>query len=207
MTPLPTLIVLADPTPQRVAERDAVMALEHTIHVGLASGLPMVLVAPSAVAEYARTFLPSNDVVEMTDNHIDPRSAPHALAKAVAAGVMASPHAPGWLLWPADMGDLRSETLRTIAQGVCHYPMVFPQYRQRRGYPVGLSSEFFSELIRLNSERDLGRLMTRYPARGIDVDDPAVLDSSHTQAKLAQLRADLQGAPRGAPANMAPALM
>ena len=49
--------------------------------------------------------------------------------------------------------------------------------------------------------------MTRYPARGIDVDDPAVLDSSQTQAKLAELRADLQGAPRGAPTTLATALM
>lgn len=206
MNSLPTLIVLADPTAQYAAESDAMAALAHTLRVGLESSLPMVLVAPPPAAEYARTLLPSNDVVELTDSS-GLFSRPDTLAKAVAAGVLASPHAPGWLLWPADMGEVQAETLRLIAHGVGHYPMVFPQYRQRRGHPVGLSSEFFSELIRLNTERDLSRLMTRYPALGIDVEDPGILESELTQDRLGQLRSQLQGVPRGAPSTAAMALV
>ncbi len=200
MNSLPTLIVLADPTSHYEEGAGAMIALAHTLRTGLESGLPMVLVAPPAAAEYARTLLPSNDVVELTSPN-GPLSRPDTLAKAVAAGVLASPHAPGWLLWPADMGEVQADTLRLIAHGVAHYPMVFPQFRQRRGHPVGLSSEFFSELIRLNTERDLGRLMTRYPALGIDVEDAGILESELPPDRLGQLRSQLQGVPKGAPST------
>lgn len=205
MTSLPTLIVLADPTPQYAAELDAIATLAHTLRVGLESGLPMVLVAPPYAAEHARSILPSNDIVELTDA-VSTLSKPDTMTQAVAAGVLASPHAPGWLLWPADMDEVQAETLRTMARSVSHYPMVYPQYRQRRGHPVGLSAEFFSELIRLNAERDLTRLMTRYPALGIDVNDPGILESDLPHARLGQLRAQLQGVPVGAPSNSAFAL-
>lgn len=195
MNSLPTLIVLADPTPRSSAEPEVMTALAHTLRIGLESGLPMVLVAPTAAAEFARTLLPGNDVVELTDtNGHQPRN--DLMARSVAAGVLASPHAPGWLLWPADMAEIQVDTLRVLAQGVGHYPMVFPQFLQRRGHPVGLSSEFFSELIRLKTDRDLSRLMTRYPALGIDVNDPGILESEHPDEHLADLRTQLQGLPR-----------
>jgi len=109
----------------------------------------------------------------------------------VAAGVEASPQAPGWLLLPADMPMLQIETLRAVANAVAQYTVVFPQYRHRRGHPVGFSAELFSELIRLDSERDLGRLTARYPAMGVDVDDPGVLMAHDAQSGLEQLRAQL----------------
>jgi molybdenum cofactor cytidylyltransferase len=206
MTSLPTLIVLADPTPQYATDADAMATLAHTLCVGLESGLPMVLVAPPAAAAYARSVLPSNDIVELADTN-SLLSRTDTMAKAVSAGVLASPHAPGWLLWPADMSDVQADTLRLMARSVGTYPMVFPQYCQRRGHPVGLSAEFFSELIRLNTERDLGRLMTRYPALGIDVNDPGILESDLPQASLGQLRTQLQGVPVGAPSAAAMALV
>ena len=98
-----------------------------------------------------------------------------AQAKAIAAGVLSSTHAPGWLLWPAEVGLIEPDTLVQLAKAVQQYPMVFPEYRQQRGQPIGLSSEFYSELIRLNTEWDLNRLMNRYPALGIEVNDPGVL--------------------------------
>lgn len=207
MNSLPTLIVLADPTPQYAEAPEAMTALAHTLRTGLESGLPIVLVAPPAAAEFARAHLPGNDVVELAAPSDNLLSRPDTLAKAVAAGVLASPHAPGWLLWPADMGEVRADTLRLIAQGVGHYPMVYPQYCQRRGHPVGLSSEFFSELIRLETARDLGRLMTRYPALGLDVDDPGILESELPQDRLGLLRSQLQGVPRGAASTAAMALI
>lgn len=205
MNSLPTLIVLADPNPPPAADSGAMNVLAHTLQVGLESGLPMVLVTPPTAAEFARTLLPGNDVVELTEAQ-GPGSRTDLLSRAVAAGVLASPHAPGWLLWPADMGDVQPDTLRLIAHGVTHYPMVYPQYRQCRGHPVGLSAEFFSELIRLNSERDLSRLMTRYPALGLDVDDPGILEPEAPLDRMADLRIRLQGVPQGAPSSAAMAL-
>lgn len=199
----PTLIILAEPTLSGAGGRDAdnqtptnghalglFSVMDSTVRRGLASGLPMVVVAPPDMARQARMLLPGNDVVDLPDMP-SPRSRADRLARAVAAGVEASANAPGWLLLPADMPMLQVDTLRAVANAVALYTVVFPQYRHRRGHPVGFSAELFSELIRLDSERDLARLTARYPAMGVDVDDPGVLMAQDAQSGLAQLRVQL----------------
>lgn len=203
----PTLIVVADMTPPSAEGGTALSTLAQTLRVGLESELPIVLVAPPDAAQFARATLPGNAIVELNDIGTGAVSRSDCLARAVAAGVLASPHAPGWLIWPGDMADVMPQTLKELAQSVTRYPMVFPQYKQQRGHPVGLSSEFFSELIRLQSGRDLGRLMTRYPALGIDVDDPGILESVAAPEGLETLRSRLQGIPAGAPATPAMVLV
>lgn len=201
----PTLIILAEPTLSGAGGPDAdkqtptngqalglFSVMDSTVRRGLASGLPMVVVAPPDMARQARMLLPGNDVVDLPDMP-SPRSRADRLARAVAAGVEASANAPGWLLLPADMPMLQVDTLRAVANAVALYTVVFPQYRHRRGHPVGFSAELFSELIRLDSERDLARLTARYPAMGVDVDDPGVLMAQDAQSGLAQLRVQLHG--------------
>jgi len=205
MLPLPTLIILAEPMldgtgGEGIREQSASTSasahalsmfsvMDSTVRRGLASGLPMLVVGPPEMARQARTLLPGDDVIEVAAE--GSRSRSDRLAQAVAAGVEASPQAPGWLLLPADMPMLQIETLRAVANAVAQYTVVFPQYRHRRGHPVGFSAELFSELIRLDSERDLGRLTARYPAMGVDVDDPGVLMAHDAQSGLEQLRAHL----------------
>lgn len=174
MTSLPTLIVLADmpASAQPDSGQRPLSEVQHKLRIGLESGLPLVLVAPPAIAEKARAILPGNSVVELPTT--EPPRGPQQ-ARAIAAGVLSSTHAPGWLLWPAELGLIEPDTLVQLAKAVQQYPMVVPEYRQQRGQPVGLSSEFYSELIRLNTEWDLNRLMNRYPALGIEVNDPGVL--------------------------------
>lgn len=199
----PTLIILAEPTLSGAGGPDAdgqtpangqalglFSVMDSTVRRGLASGLPMVVVAPPDMARQARLLLPGNDVVDLPDMPSS-RSRADRLARAVAAGVEASANAPGWLLLPADMPMLQVDTLRAVANAVALYTVVFPQYRHRRGHPVGFSAELFSELIRLDSERDLARLTARYPAMGVDVDDPGVLMAQDAQSGLAQLRVQL----------------
>ncbi|MDE2402460.1 MAG: NTP transferase domain-containing protein [Burkholderiales bacterium] len=182
---MPTLLILADPAPDSMTVMDGERPvadqamnqfnmLDSTLRRGLASGLPMVVVAASNLARQARTMVPGNDVIELPAD-LPPLSRADRLARAVAAGVAASAQAPGWILLPADMPVLQVDTLRAVAQAVLQYTVVFPQYRQLRGHPVGFSAELFSELIRLDNERDLARLTTRYPAMGLEVNDPGVL--------------------------------
>ncbi|MGH6647464.1 nucleotidyltransferase family protein [Aquabacterium sp.] len=207
MNKQPTLIILAEPTLNSAVGRDdpgppstggqamgLFSVMDSTVRRGLASGLPMIVVAPPDMARQARTLLPGNDVVDLPDLP-SPSSCSRAdrLARAVAAGVEASANAPGWLLLPADMPMLQVDTLRAVAHAVALYTVVFPQYRHRRGHPVGFSAELFSELIRLDNERDLARLTARYPAMGVDVDDPGVLMAHDAQSGLAQLRVQLHG--------------
>ncbi|RYY85665.1 MAG: nucleotidyltransferase family protein [Chitinophagaceae bacterium] len=189
----PTLVILAEPelsSGDGAAPLSLFSVMDSTVRRGLASGLPMVVVAPPEMAQQARNLLPGNDVIELPQEPTR-RSRADRLARAVAAGVEASSQAPGWLLLPADMPMLQVETLRAVANAVAQYTVVFPQYRHRRGHPVGFSAELFSELIRLDNERDLSRLTARYPAMGVDVDDPGVLMAQDAQSGLAQLRAQL----------------
>ena len=123
----------------------------------------------------------------------DGDSQPDDFARAVAAGVLSSAQASGWLILPAYMPMLRAETLRRIADTASHQSVVFPQYQQLRGHPVRFSSEFFSELIRLQSERDLSRLIARYPALGVEVDDPGVLMAGDAIASFDRHRGDHRG--------------
>lgn len=200
MNKQPTLIILAEPTLSSAGGADPGPAngqslglfsvMDSTVRRGLASGLPMVVVAPPDMARQARILLPGNDVIDLPEMSRT-RSRADRLARAVAAGVEASANAPGWLLLPADMPMLQVDTLRAVANALALYTVVFPQYRHRRGHPVGFSAELFSELIRLDSERDLARLTARYPAMGIDVDDPGVLMAQDAQSGLAQLRVQL----------------
>ena len=59
--------------------------------------------------------------------------------------------------------------------------------------PVGFSAEFYSELIRLQRERDLQRLLAQYPAHGVEVDDAGILMTQDPHSSLAPLRTVLQG--------------
>ncbi len=204
MNQQPTLIILAEPTlssesegrlPQPVDPAIGLFSvMDSTVRRGLASGLPLVVVAPPEMALQARALVPGNDVIDLPDMPAS-RSRADRLARAVAAGVEASANATGWLLLPADMPMLKVETLLAVANAVTYYTVVFPQYRHRRGHPVGFSAELFSELIHLDNERDLSRLSARYPAMGIDVDDPGVVMAREPQSGLEHLRAQLTGAP------------
>ncbi|MGC4059590.1 MAG: NTP transferase domain-containing protein [Aquabacterium sp.] len=201
MNRLPTLLVLAHasaanqrgktldmPSPEEQALR-LFDTLHDTLRKGLESGLPVLLVAPRDVAERARTLLPGNCVVELEDNEptfVKTSEQPDNFARAVAAGVLASAHADGWLILPARVPMLRANTLRRIADAPDHQPVVVPQYQQMSGHPIRFSSEFFSELIRLQSERDLNRLIARYPTVCMDVDDPGVLITSHAHIGFVQ---------------------
>ncbi len=200
MNSLPALIILAEPSASGMgsstgqAALDLFNSLDSALRRGLASGLPIRLVTSPAMAHQARKFLPATDVIELEEPSAA-SSAADCMARAVANAVVSSAQAPGWLLLPADMPMLQVDTLRAVAQAVAQYTVVFPQYRYSRGHPVGFSSELFSELIRLDNERDLARITTRYPAMGIDVNDPGILMPQNGQNGLGHLRAPFQGAP------------
>lgn len=146
--------------------------LQGTLYRVLASELPMVLAAPKSITDQARGLLPHDSLVEMPVEHHDGSA---MVARSVAAAVLASSQSAGWLVLPGDMPMLQVDTLRRIADAVQTYPIAYPQHQARRGHPMGFGRELFSELVHLDLNRDLYRLLSRYPAEGIDVDDPGVI--------------------------------
>jgi molybdenum cofactor cytidylyltransferase len=59
--------------------------------------------------------------------------------------------------------------------------VTYPQHEGRRGHPVGFSAELVSELVSLTGDEGARRVVARYPAQAVDVDDAGVLQDFDTE--------------------------
>ena len=158
--------------------------LGRTLRNAIESHLPVVVVTTQALAARAADVVAARDVVVV----------PQALAAlgmghSIAAGVAARADAPGWVLLPGDMPMVRPATLLAVATALEHHPVAYAQHQGRRGHPVGFAAELYSELMMLSGDEGARRIVARYPAIGVDVDDPGVLLDLDTEADLAAMRA------------------
>jgi molybdenum cofactor cytidylyltransferase len=86
------------------------------------------------------------------------------------------------------MPMVQPATLLAVAAALEHHPVAYAQHRGRRGHPVGFAAELYSELVTLAGDEGARRLVARYPAHGVDVDDPGVLIDVDTVADLEKVR-------------------
>ena len=187
----PTLIVLAagqgrrfggsgHKLEQRLGDSDVLgSSLRHAVE----SGLPVVVVTTAALAPLAVRHLAVGDVVVVSDEE-----AQRGMGRSIASGVAARPHSAGWLILPGDMPLVRPASIRAVAAALRQSPVAYAQYRGRRGHPVGFAAELYSELAMLTGDEGARRLVARYPALGVEVDDPGVLLDVDTTADLEALR-------------------
>ena len=164
--------------------------LDNTLRNAIESRLPVVVVVTQALAAGATRIVAARDVVVV----------PQALAAlgmghSIAAGVAARADAPGWLLLPGDMPMIKPATLLAVAAALGQHPVAYAQHQGRRGHPVGFAAELYSELMMLSGDEGARRLIARYPAIGVDVDDPGVLLDLDTEADLVAMRALHAAAP------------
>ena len=166
--------------------------LATTLRHAVATQLPVVVVTTEAFAEVARRSVAARDVIVLPEVG----TAGHeslGMGYSIAAGVSASPAAAGWLMLPGDMPMVKTETLLEVARELAHHAVVFAQHRGVRGHPVGFSAELYSELTALRGDEGARRLVARYPAIGVEVDDPGVLIDVDTEADLESVRLAQQG--------------
>lgn len=168
-----------------------------TLRHAIGSHLRVVVVTTEPLAEVARRSVAARDVVVVPEA---PDSAPLAgptgraggpalgMGYSIAAGVGISADSAGWLVLPADMPLVRPATLLAVARRLADHAVVFAQHQGRRGHPVGFSAELYSELIGLSGDEGARRLVARYPAFAVDVDDPGVLIDVDTRADLDRVR-------------------
>lgn len=157
----------------------------------MSTGLPMVVVTTSRLADSVQALVARSDMV------VVPADAHGAgMGLSIAAGVQARPQADGWLVMPADMPLVRASTLRAVAAALREHPIVYAQHHGRRGHPVGFSSELYSELSRLTGDEGARRVVARYPAQPVEVDDPGVLLDIDTTEDLLVARAYHDAGPR-----------
>jgi molybdenum cofactor cytidylyltransferase len=154
-----------------------------TLRHAIESQLPVLVVTTEALAPLAAQYLATRDVLVLSAGE-----ASRGMGYSIAAGVAERSGATGWLVLPADMPLLKSGTLLAVAQALQDHPVAYAQYKGRRGHPIGFAAELYSELIQIDGDDGARRIVARYPAFGVDVDDPGALLDVDTSADLATLR-------------------
>jgi len=158
-----------------------------TLRHAIASHLAVIVVTTDALAEVARRHVASRDVVVLPAVGT-PGPHPLGMGYSIATGVAARPDATGWLVLPGDMPMVQSTTLLAVAAALDQHPVTYAQHRGRRGHPVGFGAELYSELVTLSGDEGARRLVARYPAHGVEVDDAGVLIDVDTEADLERVR-------------------
>lgn len=169
--------------------------LTTTLRHAIASQLAVVVVTTPEFADVARGSVAARDVVILPAIDGADRKGV-GMGHSISAGVQARPHAGGWLVLPADMPLVRPATLQAVARELDRHPVAYAQHGGRRGHPVGFAAELYSELVELSGDQGAQRLVARYPAIGVELDDPGILVDIDTVG-------DLDAARRGAAAAAA----
>ena len=163
---------------------DGGTVLGTTLRHAIQTQLPVIVVTTAALAPLVGQQVAVRDILVLSDGE-----AARGMGYTIAAGVAERSGAPGWLVLPGDMPLVRPGTLLAVATAMEQHPVVYAQFKGRRGHPVGFSAELYSELILLDNDDGARRVVARYPAHGQEVDDPGVLMDVDTPADLATLQA------------------
>ncbi|MEP7300830.1 MAG: nucleotidyltransferase family protein [Caldimonas sp.] len=161
--------------------------LATTLRHAIASHLHVVVVTTEPFADLARSSVAARDVVLVPEVGSDGQPGV-GMGHSISAGVSARPHAAGWLILPGDMPLVQPATLQAVARRLDQHSVVYAQYHGKRGHPVGFAAELYSELVALTGDEGARRLVARYPAFGLELDDPGVLVDIDTAADLESAR-------------------
>lgn len=169
---------------------DGSTVIGRTLRQALLSRLGVVVVTTPTLLPWVTETVAERDVVVLpeADSPLDTAAGVLGMGSSIAAGVAARPHARGWLVLPGDMPRVRPETLRRVAAELEHHPVAYAQHHGRRGHPVGFAAELYSELVQLSGDEGARRLVARYPAYGVELDDAGVLLDIDTPADLERAR-------------------
>ena len=175
--------------------------LATTLGQAIASHLHVVVVTTEPFADLARQSVAARDVVVLPEvGSSDPVAV--GMGHSISAGVSVRPHAAGWLILPGDMPLVQPSTLVAVARLLDDHAVVYAQHRGKRGHPVGFAPELYSELLALGGDEGARRLVARYPAFGVEVDDPGILVDIDTEEDLASARGDTPSDARAAAAGL-----
>jgi molybdenum cofactor cytidylyltransferase len=162
---------------------DGATVLATTVRHALQTQLSVLVVTTAGRAEALAGCIAPGDVIVLSD-----AQAARGMGASIATGVVERSGSPGWLVLPGDMPLVQPGTMLAVAKALEQHPVVYAQYRGRRGHPVAFSAELYAELAQLSGDDGARRVMLRYPAHGQEVEDPGALLDIDTPADLATLR-------------------
>ena len=163
-----------------------------TLRRAIETQLPVLVVTTAMLAPLVARQLATRDILVLSSGE-----AARGMGYTIAAGVAERSGASGWIVLPADMPLVRPGTLLAVATALEQHPVVYAEYRGRRGHPVAFAAELYSELILLDGDDGARRVVARYPSHGQDVDDPGVLLDVDNAADLDLLHASAAAQPAG----------
>ena len=161
--------------------------LATTLRHAIASHLHVVVVTTAPFADLARSSVAARDVVLLPEV-ASTAQAGLGMGRSISAGVNARPHAAGWLILPGDMPLVQPATIQAVARQLDLHPVAYAQYHGKRGHPVGFAAELYSELVALSGDEGARRLVARYPAFAVELDDPGILIDIDTDGDLESAR-------------------
>ncbi|MEO8311429.1 MAG: nucleotidyltransferase family protein [Caldimonas sp.] len=161
--------------------------LAQTLARAIASHLRTVVVTTAAFVDVARSSVATRDVVVLPEVGSE-GAASFGMGTSIAAGVRASADSDGWLILPGDMPLVQPATLLAVARALDQHAVAYAQHGGRRGHPVGFAAELYPELAELSGDEGARRIIARYPAFAVDLDDPGVLVDIDTEDDLDALR-------------------
>jgi molybdenum cofactor cytidylyltransferase len=198
MSAQPTIVILAAGRSSRFGAGHHKLAqalgdstvLATTIASAIATHLRTVVVTTAAFVDGARSSVAARDVVVLPEVGSDGASL-LGMGVSIAAGVSASPDSSGWLVLPGDMPLIQPATLLAVARALDQHAVAFAQYRGRRGHPAGFAAELYPELTALAGDEGARRIIARYPAFPVELDDAGILVDIDTEDDLTELRRSL----------------
>ncbi len=157
--------------------------LGQTVRHAVQTQLPVLVVTTRARLPWVAGHLAQRDIWVLSDEQ-----AQLGMGQSIAAGVMERSGAPGWLVLPGDMPLVQPASMLAVASALEQHAVAYAQYRGQRGHPVGFSSELYSELVGLQGDQGARRVVARFPAVGVELDDAGVLVDIDTPADLQTAR-------------------
>lgn len=125
--------------------------------------------------------------------HLEQQGLP-GMGDSIAAAVAATAGSAGWLVLPADLPLVRSETLLKVARGLASHQVVVPVFEGQRGHPVGFAACCGPDLQNLKGNRGGAQVITAWGAMELIVNDPGVCLDIDTVQDLARAQAWLDRA-------------
>ena len=158
----------------------------------LASGRGERFAASGGVGDKLQALLAGKTVLQHTLDAVSASALPWHLemsgqpgmGDSIAAAVAATESAAGWLILPADLPLIQSDTLRAVAMALQHYTVVLPLFKGRRGHPVGFSSSCRQALLDLRGAQGGAALVRSHAAFELSVEDKGCVTDIDTVADL-----------------------
>ncbi len=116
------------------------------------------------------------------------------MGDSIAAAVRATAQAAGWLVLPADLPLIRSDTLRAVTAALRDHLVVVPRYRGQRGHPVGFGARCASALLQLAGQGGAAALVRELGAFDLPLDDAGCVTDIDTVEDLGAAAQRLCGA-------------